>query len=97
MLPFGNTIALVRMAGAQIDEAVRAAVARGRPEEPYLQAGVSDNLRVTADPSRPAGDRITSIRLDGTLLDPATSYTVSTLKLPGRRRRAGSRPSARAR
>jgi 2',3'-cyclic-nucleotide 2'-phosphodiesterase (5'-nucleotidase family) len=78
VLPFGNTVALVEMTGAQIDELFEQQW-REDAEEPYLQLGVSNNLRVTADPSRPAGDRITSIRLDGTLLQPATSYTVSTL------------------
>ncbi|WP_244928690.1 5'-nucleotidase C-terminal domain-containing protein [Nocardioides sp. W7] len=78
VLPFGNTVALVELTGAQIDQLFEQQW-RNDAEDPYLQLGVSDNLRVTADPSRPAGDRITSIRLDGKVLEPATPYTVSTL------------------
>lgn len=78
VLPFGNTVSLVELTGAEIKQLFEQQW-REDAEDPYLQLGVSDNLRITTDPSRAAGDRITSIRLDGTLLDPAASYTVSTL------------------
>lgn len=78
VLPFGNTVSLVELTGADVKMLFEQQW-RADAEDPYLQLGVSDNLRVTADPERAAGDRITSIRLDGKPLDPAASYTVSTL------------------
>ena len=83
VLPFNNTVAIVEMTGAQIKEVLEQqwqTDAEGNvPSRPYLQLGMSDNVQVTADASRAPGDRITSVRLDGEPLDPAATYTVSTL------------------
>jgi 5'-nucleotidase len=79
VLTFANTLSTVKMTGAQIDTLFEQQWPHSASRTGYLQLGVSDNLRVTADPSRTAGDRITSIRLNGTVLDPAKTYTVSTL------------------
>lgn len=83
VLPFNNTVAIVEMTGAQIKEVLEQqwqTNADGTvPQRPYLQLGMSDNVQVTADATRPRGDRITSVRIDGEPLDAAASYTVSTL------------------
>ncbi|MDN4174145.1 5'-nucleotidase C-terminal domain-containing protein [Nocardioides sp. SOB77] len=83
VLPFNNTVALVKLTGASLKKVLEQqwqTNADGTvPSRPYLQLGMSDNVRVTADPSKPAGERITSVRIDGVPLDPAKTYTVSTL------------------
>ncbi|GAB2625729.1 hypothetical protein GCM10027270_10620 [Nocardioides ginkgobilobae] len=83
VLPFNNTVAIVEMTGAQIEAVLEQqwqTQADGTvSSRPYLQLGLSDNVRVTADPTAPAGERITSVRIDDEPLDPAATYTVSTL------------------
>ena len=48
------------------------------PSRPYLQLGLSRNVNYTYDAGRPAGDRITSIRVAGELIDSAKSYRIGT-------------------
>ncbi|WP_207619311.1 bifunctional UDP-sugar hydrolase/5'-nucleotidase [Nocardioides sp. IC4_145] len=83
VLPFNNTVALVELTGASLKKVLEQqwqTDAEGNvPSRPYLQLGMSDNVRVTADPSKPAGERITSVRIDGQPLDLDRTYTVSTL------------------
>ncbi|WP_166139289.1 bifunctional metallophosphatase/5'-nucleotidase [Nocardioides ochotonae] len=83
VLPFSNTVATVDLTGAQLDEVLEQQWQRDDkgevPSRPYLQLGLSENVRVTTDPTRTEGDRVTSIRIDGKLVDPAATYTVSTL------------------
>ena len=50
---------------------------------PFLNLGLSDNVQVTLDPSRPEGQRVTSVRLDGKPLDPDRTYTVCTFSFLG--------------
>lgn len=83
VLPFNNTVALADMTGAQIEAVLEQQWQTNSdgtvPSRPYLQLGLSDNVRVTADPTAPQGERITSVRIDGEELDPQATYTVSTL------------------
>lgn len=83
VLPFNNTVAIVEMTGAQVlavlEQQWQTQADGTVSSRPYLQLGLSDNVRVTADPTAPAGERITSVRIDEELLDPAATYTVSTL------------------
>ena len=83
VLPFNNTVAIVQLTGAQLKQVLEQqwqTNADGSvPSRPYLQLGLSDNVQVTADPTKAAGSRITSVRIDGQPLDPAHTYTVSTL------------------
>lgn len=78
VLPFANTVSLVDLTGAQLD-AVLEQQWPTASRTTTLKLGLSDNVRVTTDPSRPAGDRVTSIRIDGVPVDPTATYTVSTL------------------
>ncbi|GAA1914798.1 5'-nucleotidase C-terminal domain-containing protein [Nocardioides hwasunensis] len=78
VLPFANTISLVDLTGAQLDAVLEQQWPTAN-RTTTLRLGLSDNVRVTADPSRPAGDRVTSIRIDGAPVDPTATYTVSTL------------------
>ncbi len=83
VLPFNNTVALVEVTGAQLKQILEQQWQTNRdgtiPSRPYLQLGISENVQVTSDPSAPAGERITSVLIDGEALDPERVYTVSTL------------------
>lgn len=83
VLPFNNTVALVELTGADLlavlEQQWQTNADGSVPSRPYLQLGVSDNVAIIADESRPAGSRIVSVRIDGELLDPERVYTVSTL------------------
>ncbi|MCW2815779.1 MAG: hypothetical protein JWN84_3234 [Nocardioides sp.] len=83
VLPFNNTVAIVRLSGADLEQVLEQqwqTDADGNvPQRPYLQLGLSDNVTVVADPEQPAGSRVVSVRINGEPLDPARTYTVSTL------------------
>ncbi|MES1169173.1 MAG: 5'-nucleotidase C-terminal domain-containing protein, partial [Leifsonia sp.] len=48
------------------------------PSRPYLQLGLSDNVTYTFDPTRPEGDRITSIWIDDELVTDSQVVKVAT-------------------
>ncbi|MDN4642916.1 ExeM/NucH family extracellular endonuclease [Arthrobacter sp. PsM3] len=48
------------------------------PSRAYQQLGLSKNVNYTYDAGRATGDRITSIRVNGALIDPAQSYRIGT-------------------
>ena len=83
VLTFNNTVAIVQITGAQLKAVLEQQWQTNQdgtvPQRPYLQLGLSDNVQVTADATKPAGQRITSVRIDGELIDPAATYTMSTL------------------
>ena len=79
VMPFGNTLATLTLSGADLRAALEHGVAQlGRGGFPQV-AGV----RLTFDPMRPEGDRITSVLVRGpggafAPLDPARPYRVAT-------------------
>ncbi|MCM0619558.1 ExeM/NucH family extracellular endonuclease [Nocardioides bruguierae] len=83
VLPFGNTVTLVDLTGAQLLAVLEEQWQRNDegeiPSRPYLQLGLSENVAVTADPTAPEGERITSVTIDGEPVDESATYTVSTL------------------
>jgi 5'-nucleotidase len=83
VLPFNNTVAIVELTGAELKQVLEQqwqTNADGTTaSRPYLQLGLSDNVRVTADPTNAAGSRITSVLIDDEPLDLAQTYTISTL------------------
>ena len=48
------------------------------PSRPFLSLGLSDNVNYTFDASRAAGDRVTSIWIDGAQIDPAQTYRIGS-------------------
>ncbi|MEH3089437.1 MAG: 5'-nucleotidase [Microbacterium arborescens] len=74
VLPFNNTMALVTLTGADFRAVLEQQWQRNDegeiPSRPYLQLGLSDNVTYTYDETRPEGDRITSVTVDGQPLDP---------------------------
>jgi 5'-nucleotidase len=75
VLPFANNISLVTLSGASLAKVFEQQFVAARGT---LHLGVSDNVKTTIDPTRPEGSKITSLRIDGKLVDPAAKYTVST-------------------
>ncbi|WP_308211204.1 MULTISPECIES: ExeM/NucH family extracellular endonuclease [unclassified Microbacterium] len=82
VLPFNNTLGLVTLTGEQfvtmLEQQWQTNADGTIPQRPYLQVGLSDNVTYTFDPALPAGQRITSVTIDGQPLDPAGEYRIGT-------------------
>ncbi|MGZ4662033.1 MAG: ExeM/NucH family extracellular endonuclease, partial [Arthrobacter sp.] len=82
VLPFVNNLWTTSLTGAQfktlLEQQWQTNADGTVPSRAYLQLGLSKNVNYTYDAARPAGDRITSVRVNGDLLDPAKSYRVGT-------------------
>ncbi|MCY4451904.1 MAG: 5'-nucleotidase C-terminal domain-containing protein [Immundisolibacterales bacterium] len=75
-LPFGNTVVLMELAGADLRAALENGVSRiedGAGRFPQV-AG----LTFVYDPGAPAGSRVAEVQVGGAPLDPARAYTVAT-------------------
>lgn len=75
-LPFGNKTVKLDVSGADIVTALENGLSRvedGAGRFPQVSG-----MTVTADLSRPAGSRVTSVRIGGTNLDPSATYTLAT-------------------
>ncbi len=91
VLPFVNNVWTVDLTGASLKEVLEQQWQTKDPEKPgdpdparpFLALGLSDNVRVTHDASKPQGARITSVHVNGEKLDPARTYTVSTFSFLG--------------
>ncbi|WP_061711156.1 bifunctional metallophosphatase/5'-nucleotidase [Kocuria palustris] len=79
VLPFANNLNTVELTGAQFEKALEQQWQPEGSSRAFLHLGLSDNVQYTVDESRPAGDRITSITIDGQPLDPAATYTVGSV------------------
>lgn len=82
VLPFLNNVWTTSLTGAQfttlLEQQWQTNADGSVPSRPYLQLGLSDNVRYTFDATRPAGSRITSVTVNGKPLDPAASYRIGT-------------------
>ncbi|WP_342319467.1 bifunctional metallophosphatase/5'-nucleotidase [Corynebacterium mayonis] len=83
--PFGNELTYTTLKGADFKEALEQQWKEPGARHAVLSLGVSDNVSYTYDETRPLGDRITSVLVDGEPLDPARDYVVagSTFLLGG--------------
>lgn len=79
--PFANTLVNMKMTGAQIKTVLEQQWQRDDkgavPSRPFLRLGTSDGFFATYDPTRPEGDRVTSMSLNGKAIALATSYSVT--------------------
>ncbi|MEZ5086368.1 MAG: bifunctional UDP-sugar hydrolase/5'-nucleotidase [Tessaracoccus sp.] len=79
-LPFANSLFQTELTGAQfktvLEQQWQRAADGSVPSRPFLQLGLSDNVSYTYDESRPEGERITSISINGSPIDPAKTYGV---------------------
>jgi 5'-nucleotidase len=79
--PFANTLLTMDLTGASIKKILEQQWQRTAggavPSRPFLKLGVSDGFEYTYDPSRPEGDRITGMWLDGVAIASGTTYRVA--------------------
>ncbi|MGE5588379.1 MAG: bifunctional metallophosphatase/5'-nucleotidase [Clostridia bacterium] len=75
-LPFDNTLVVLEVSGANVKAALERAVSE-YPKElgAFLQVS---GVEFEFDPSRPAGGRVTSVKVAGVPLDPNKLYKVAT-------------------
>lgn len=82
VLPFVNALNTVTLSGASLKKVLDQQWQRDAngnvPSRAYLQLSLSKNVKYTYDATRPEGDRITSVTINGDALDPAASYKVAT-------------------
>ncbi|CUR55722.1 5'-Nucleotidase domain-containing protein [metagenome] len=83
VLPFVNNIWTVDLTGAQLKAVLEQQWQPAGASRPFLALGLSDNVRVTQDPSLPVGSRITSILVDDQPVDLSQLYTISTFSFLG--------------
>ncbi|PUA79176.1 hypothetical protein C7S10_20795 [Nocardioides currus] len=78
VLPFVNNVSYVDVTGATLKKILEQQWQPASASRPFLALGVSKNVQTILDPTRPVGDRVVSVTIDGAALDPAKTYTVST-------------------
>lgn len=80
VLPFANTLATRKVTGEQFRRVLEQQwrTGRGGSSRSYLQLGLSSNVTYTYDESRPRGQRIVSVWVNGRPLDPRGTYTVGS-------------------
>ncbi len=78
VLPFVNNVSYVDVTGATLKKILEQQWQPASASRPFLALGVSKNVQTILDPSRPAGDRVVSLTIDGVAVDPAKTYTIST-------------------
>ncbi len=87
VLPFNNTLSSVALKGSSLKKVLEQQWQRNAdgtvPSRSYLQLGTSENVRYTYDASRPEGERITSVTIDGQPLDLDRTYKVATFSFLG--------------
>lgn len=82
VLPFVNNLWTTSLTGAQVKTLLEQQWQTNPdgtvPSRAYQQLGLSKNVNYTYDAARAAGDRITSIRVNGEPIDPTRAYRVGT-------------------
>lgn len=82
VLPFVNNLWTTSLTGAQfktlLEQQWQTNPDGTVPSRAYQQLGLSKNINYTYDAARAAGDRITAIRINGALINPAKSYRIGT-------------------
>ncbi|WP_241825464.1 ExeM/NucH family extracellular endonuclease [Micromonospora sp. CB01531] len=75
--PFANDVVTKSYTGAQIKQVLEEQWQPDGASRPVLWLGVSKGFSYTYNPEAPKGSRITSIKLNGTPLDPSGTYRVT--------------------
>lgn len=82
VLPFVNNLWTTSLTGAQVktllEQQWQTNADGSIPSRPFLNLGLSANVDYTYDSTRPLGDHITSVTINGAPLDAARSYRVGT-------------------
>lgn len=74
--PFANTLITMDLTGAQVKTVLEQQWQPAGASRPILHLGINKELKVTYDPTAPAGSHITGIWLNGVPVDPAGTYRV---------------------
>ena len=74
--PFGNTVNAITLTGAAIDQVLEEQFQADGPRATQLVLGTSQGFTYRYDLSKPYGQRVTNIALNGTPIVPTTSYRV---------------------
>ncbi len=76
--PFANTLVTMTLTGAQVRTALEQQWTP-QPDESvrFLHLGISDGLTYSWSAGAPVGSKVSDLRLDGALIDPAASYRVT--------------------
>ncbi|WP_198663712.1 5'-nucleotidase C-terminal domain-containing protein [Jiangella endophytica] len=74
--PFANTLVTTTLTGEQLAQVLEEQWQPEGASRPFLKLGVSAGLTYTYDPAAAAGERITTLELDGAPVDPAGEYRV---------------------
>ena len=81
VVPFANDLNVVTVTTetlkATLEQQWQRNVDGSIPSRPYLQLGLSDGFTYTYDSTRPEGDRITGMALNGMPLDPGLTWNVA--------------------
>lgn len=76
--PFNNTLGVVDVTGAQFKKVLEQQWRNAAADErPVLVLGLSKNVEYTYDPTAPIGSRITSVKVDGKVLDENKTYRIA--------------------
>lgn len=75
--PFANTLVNMVLTGAQVRQALEQQWQPAGASRPFLRLGISKGFRYTYDATRPAGERITGMWLDGAPLSATDTYSVT--------------------
>lgn len=76
--PFANDVVTQTLTGAQIKQVLEEQWQPDGASRPVLWLGVSKGFSYTYDPEAAKGSRITSVKLNGTALNPTGTYRVTT-------------------
>lgn len=76
VLPFANTIVTMNLTGAQVKKVLEQQWQPAGSSRPFLALGTNKDLTWTFDPTRPEGDRITSVSFKGEPIGESTTYKV---------------------
>ncbi|WP_199521348.1 5'-nucleotidase C-terminal domain-containing protein [Jiangella anatolica] len=74
--PFANTLVTTTLTGDQLAQVLEEQWQPAGASRPFLKLGVSAGFTYTYDPDAAAGERITTMELDGAPIDPAGQYRV---------------------
>ena len=83
VLPFVNNLWSITLTGAELKQVLEQQWQPAGSSRPFLQLGLSENVRTTLDPTKPIGQRVTSVTIDGAPLDPSAEYQIATFSFLG--------------
>ena len=73
--PFGNTLVTQSLTGAELKAVLEQSFDANGPQQPLIP---SEGFAYSYDLSKPVGNRIVGMSLNGTAIDPAATYRVTT-------------------